>query len=75
MFFGGKQTIHNVSAAFIVKNCHPRTSLNQQLKMHERGTLSCKVLSVIIRHLNSFTVYLLEINLCGPLLTITTETF
>ena len=27
-FSGGKQTIHKVSAAFIVKNCHPRTSLN-----------------------------------------------
>ena len=26
-FSGGKQTIHKVSAAFIVKNCHPRTSL------------------------------------------------
>ena len=25
---GGKQTIHQVSAAFIVKNCHPRTSLS-----------------------------------------------
>ena len=25
---GGKQTIHKVSAASIVKNCHPRTSLN-----------------------------------------------
>ena len=25
---GGKQTIHKVSAAFTVKNCHPRTSLN-----------------------------------------------
>ena len=24
---GGKQTIHKDSAAFIVKNCHPRTSL------------------------------------------------
>ena len=24
---GGKQTIHKVSAAFIVKNCHPRKSL------------------------------------------------
>ena len=24
---GGKQAIHKVSAAFIVKNCHPRTSL------------------------------------------------
>ena len=24
---GGKQTIHKVSAAFIVKNCDPRTSL------------------------------------------------
>ena len=24
---GGKQTIHKISAAFIVKNCHPRTSL------------------------------------------------
>ena len=23
---GGKQTMHKVSAAFIVKNCHPRTS-------------------------------------------------
>ena len=27
-FSGGKQTIHKVSAAFIVKNCHPRTSLS-----------------------------------------------
>ena len=28
MFFSdGKQTIHKVLAAFIVKNCHPRTSL------------------------------------------------
>ena len=27
MFSGGKQTIHKVSAAFIVQNCHPRTSL------------------------------------------------
>ena len=26
-FSGGKQTIHKVSADFIVKNCHPRTSL------------------------------------------------
>ena len=26
-FSGGKQTIHKVLAAFIVKNCHPRTSL------------------------------------------------
>ena len=26
-FSGGKRTIHKVSAAFIVKNCHPRTSL------------------------------------------------
>ena len=24
---GGKQTIHKVSAAFIVKNCHPQKSL------------------------------------------------
>ena len=24
---GGKQPIHKVSATFIVKNCHPRTSL------------------------------------------------
>ena len=27
-FPGGKQYIHKVSAAFIVKNCHPRTSLS-----------------------------------------------
>ena len=27
-FSGGKQPIRKVSAAFIVKNCHPRTSLN-----------------------------------------------
>ena len=27
-FSGGKQTIHKVSAAFIGKNCHPRSSLN-----------------------------------------------
>ena len=27
-FSGGKQTIHKVSAAFIVKNYHPRTSLS-----------------------------------------------
>ena len=26
-FRGSKQTIHKVSAAFIVKNCHPRTPL------------------------------------------------
>ena len=26
-FSGGKQTIHKVSAAFIVKNCHPQKSL------------------------------------------------
>ena len=26
-FSSGKQTIHKVSAAFTVKNCHPRTSL------------------------------------------------
>ena len=26
-YSGGKQTIHKVSAAFIVKNCHPWTSL------------------------------------------------
>ena len=25
---GGKQTIYKVSAAFIVKNCHPLTSLS-----------------------------------------------
>ena len=24
---GGKQTMHKVSTAFIVKNCHPRASL------------------------------------------------
>ena len=28
VFSGGKQTMHKVSAAFIVKNCYPRTSLN-----------------------------------------------
>ena len=28
---GGKQTIHKVSAAFIVKNCHPRTFLKTAL--------------------------------------------
>ena len=28
---GGKQTIHKVSATFIVKNCHPRTSLKFHL--------------------------------------------
>ena len=28
---GGKQTVHKVSAAFIVKNCHPRTSLKIEL--------------------------------------------
>ena len=28
----GKETIHKVSAAFIVKNCHPRTSLRLQLR-------------------------------------------
>ena len=26
---GGKQTIDKVSAAFIVKNCHPQTSLSK----------------------------------------------
>ena len=30
---GGKQTIHKVSAAFIVKNCHPWTSL--------KGAVTC----------------------------------
>ena len=30
---GGKQTIHKVSAASIVNNCHPRTALNLLLKM------------------------------------------
>ena len=28
-FSGGKQTIHKVTAAFIDKNCLPRTSLNE----------------------------------------------
>ena len=30
-FSGGKQTIHKVSAAFIVKNCHPGTPLKQNV--------------------------------------------
>ena len=30
-FSGDKQTIHKVLAAFIVKNCHPRTSLEGKL--------------------------------------------
>ena len=28
---GGKQIIHKVSAAFIVRNCHPRISLNRRV--------------------------------------------
>ena len=37
MFFsGGKQTIHKVSAAFIVKNCHPQTSLSLVRLLREK---------------------------------------
>ena len=32
---GGTQTIHKVSAGFIVKNCHPRTSLNEMITVFE----------------------------------------
>ena len=37
--------------------------LNDQLKMHEGEDLDCKVLSVMMRHLN---IFLLESNLFGP---------
>ena len=34
---GGKQTTHKVSAAFIVKNCHPRTSLSGPVSLNKLG--------------------------------------
>ena len=53
-----KKTYHSHS----IKLCQ----LNEQLKMRERGNLNCKLLFVMMRHLNSFNCFLLEINPCGP---------
>ena len=50
---GGKQTIHKISAAFIVKNCHPQTSLinpsssdhpiwRQTIKAFDRKMKNCQ---------------------------------
>ena len=42
-FSGGKQTIHKVSAAFIVKNCHPRTSLRETYYRHPQSCSATEV--------------------------------
>ena len=34
--------------------------------MRERGKLSCKVLSLVMRHLNFLTVFRVEMNPCEP---------
>ena len=46
-FSGGKQTMKKVSAAFIVKNCHPRTPLKiQKIKTDSQGITLYNVCAV-----------------------------
>ena len=43
---GGKQTIHKVSTAFIVKNCHPRTSLKQPISPFKKSVSENSLIAI-----------------------------
>ena len=61
---GGKQTIHNVSAAFIVKNCHPPTSLkNQRMMLQCQGAMISYMF--FVRQDEMFDVWPLQIYFCS----------
>ena len=50
---GGKQTIHKVSAAFIAKKCHPRTSLSDYVAVDESRIPELNRLIVLFNNMMS----------------------
>ena len=52
---GGKQTLHKLSAAFIVKDCHPRESLSFQ-KLRSLFLVAGSDLLSLFRHKSQFSI-------------------